>query len=278
MGTVQKPGKLCIDALWAGEHLKYVYNRAKDRREIWRKYADGGSEWVLEDAQPGNHWEEYFMGTWTTLGAFWGIILADQNWGCAARSGGAGVSAANFADLNELTGGLDLITGAINGDWTAIDWGSIYPVVATKSPYLHFIHALTAITTLKHITGLVGATNKPANNSTPYPALGTFPYDGVFVLVDTSVTPPAQLLSYTGGVLVDSATLDITLDTDHHDFDLQFNDDGDEVTFIVDGTRKGSVSVTTTAQLQPYIMIMTRTTAARHKHCHHARLISDYGF
>lgn len=266
---VQKLGKIKIDALYAGKRLKYVYNRTKDRREIWHRCARGDKEWVLYDARPARMFKESFIGPVQFFPAFVGILL-DRAW---SANGNPAPAAGNFVAVNEIGGGLILrCLGANIDDWIALHTGGNYPVTIAQSPHAHLTADIVNTEDIYMLAGLVGAANLETGDG----AAWTVPDDGIWVEYDTSVDTNMRFVTRKDGV---STTTSIGAPpAGHSSVNIRVNDAGDEVVAILNGTIAATHTThLPTEQLKHLAIVGCRVAAQKDLHLHDFRLIFDHG-
>ncbi len=251
------------------------WNSVKNRLEFWQKHSPRGSaaHWQLFQAWPAIKWVETFLVDPNLVNDY---FRCDLSWLVNANPA---PNDSNYTPTNEPGGGLELLTdGNTPGiaDWVAQGWGGNYPTGVDYSPHLSIVTQLITSTSIRRLMGLVGATNKPGNG-VAFPALLTFPYDGIYVNCDTADSPCTRIDVVKDGVLQDQFTLATAPTTDHHHMGIVVNDAGDRVQMRRDGVIECTLDCSSLAgvQLQPYIMIMTNVNAVRSIHLHEFRLIMD---
>jgi len=266
---IQRPGKMIIDALWAGDDIEYRYNQVKGRQEIWHRCGRGDREWVLFDAIPSRTIKENFIGPVQFVPAILGVLL-DNAWG---YNGNPAPVAGNFVPANEIGGGLSLHgLGANIDDWVAMHTGDNYPVTIAQSPRFHLITAIVDTEDVYLLAGLVGVANLETGNG----AAWTVPDDGIWVEYDEPTALVKSFVTRRDGV---STITNIGVPyVGHSSFCMGVNDAGDEAALIFNGT-KVAIHTTNlpTAQLKPLAMIGSRTAVAKDLHLHDFRLIFDHG-
>jgi hypothetical protein len=241
---------------------KRLWNPTKRRHETWIKTAGGA--WVLVKGEPIDiNWDNFVSPSYTTSPALYGIRSQIQWW----ATGRPAPTGANFAQLNELGGGLELKTRATANRWVAIHTGDIYPFSLGISPHLYLRSATTSITNVHLHAGLVGSVNRPSTGG-----VHSQPDDGIYILFDTSVDS-AYLYSVTRSGGVETAKKLAAVDTEHHNFCMRVSDAGDEVEFLMDGalltTHASGENLPTGVQLQPYYEVMTFENSVKSVHLHY---------
>lgn len=253
--------------------VKHLYNPVKERWESWHRCRRGDHEWILFNVHPGRRWKESFVASGSQfIAPVGGLVLGELFWETEANPG---VVAANFAEYNEIGGGLEMITGATNGNWVALNWGSMYPTLVRKSPHTKIAAQLPDLTNVRVIGGLVGATNKPADGSGALPA--NFPNDGIYYEYD-SAGPTIRFVTVNGGT--ETATnFTFTPSSARLMYVIWVNDQGTEVSFLRNGTTLARHNTNLpTAQLQPYFMLETLEDATKNLYLNDFHLIMDRGF
>jgi len=267
---VQKIGKLCIDALWAGEKVEYVYNRTKDRRELWHRCGRGNKEWILFDAVPSRMFIESFIGPVQFIPVLLGVNL-DRAGDC---NGNPAPATGNFVAANEVGGGLKLhcLGGNIN-DWIAMHTGENYPVTIVQSPHVHLIADIVHTEDVYILVGLVGLANLTAGDG----AAWTVPNDGIWIEYDEPTSAVMTFVTSKDGVRTETSLG--APPAGHSSVNIRVNDDGDEVVLIFNGTIIATHTTNLpTAQLKPLAMIGCRTIAAtKDLLLRDFRLIFDHG-
>jgi len=269
MGTVQKPGKICIDALWAGENLKYVYNRTEDRRELWRRCTRGDREWILYDAIPSRIFTESFIGPPVFVPAILGVNL-DRAWSC---NGNPAPAAGNFVASNDIGGGLNLhCLGANIDDWIAMHTGGNYPVTIVQSPHLHLTADIVDTEDVYMLAGLVGAANLTTGNDDAW----AVPDDGIWVEYDEPTSTVMTFVTSKDGVRTETHIG--APPAEDSSINIRVNNGGDEVVAIINGTI-AAIHTTNlpTTQLKPIGMVGCRVAAAKDLLLRDFRLIFDHG-
>jgi len=239
-----------------------IWNPTKRRYETWVK--THGGAWVLVKGDPIDVNRDNFVSpAFTSNLALFGIRSEIQWWVTGKKS----PTGANFSQLNELGGGLEIKTKAKEDRWVAIHTGDIYPFDLSVSPHLYLKINATSTTNVHLHAGLVGSANKPDTGDGH-----SQPDDGIYVLFDTNVDATyLYSVSRAGGV--ETTKQLIALDTDHHSLCIRVSDAGDEVEFLVDGvlltTHTSGENLPTGVQLQPYYEVMTYENAIKGMHLHH---------
>ncbi len=267
--TLPRLGKLLIDRLYAGPRVSYVYNRTKDRREVWNRCDSGDEEWVLFDGMPARVIKEDYVGPVQFVPAILGVELS-RSWD---TNGNPAPVAGNFVAANELGGGLLLRgLGANPDDWIAIHTGANYPVSLTVSPHLHLVVSIPNTTSLYILRGLVGA----ANLETGDDAAWATPDDGIWLEYDTDVDGNLRFVTRSGGVST-STSLGAP-PAGHIAINMCVNDAGDDARLVLNGTLVATHTTHLPAtQLKPLAMVGSRIAAQRDLHLHDFRLIFDSG-
>jgi len=257
-------------------NVKEVYNAQKGRIETWVKCPVGDNEWALYDAQPARVWQDKFI----TGAEFFTAVLGLQAqipWAINGRRNGPGdPDATCFAAVHQIGGGVELIanTGGANDDYTAIHFGSSYPIAASHSPHVKTTTEFRDTTDCAYLTGLVDDTRSTGTNAF------ALPDNGIYLYLDTDLgNDHMHFIVRNGG-------------TDEHDTDLgsppaghssgiiRVNDAGDEVELVFNGTIVATnAGILPSEQMQPYSMVLTRDSATPNKnlHVHDFRLIMDRG-
>ncbi|MBA7617630.1 hypothetical protein ES703_24946 [subsurface metagenome] len=237
-----------------------IWNQTKNRHETWVK--SPGKDWILVKGDPIDLTQDNFISpSITSHPALYGIISDLQWW----TTGKPNPSGANFAQLDELGGGLQLKTRFTVDRWVALHYGDIYPVNMALSPHMYIRSSLESLSDIHAHIGLVGATNKPATG-----AVHSTPEDGIYVQFDNTVdVDNFESITRSGGGETKENL--VTADTGHHNFCIRVNDAGDEVEFLVDGVilQTHSSNLPTGVRLQPYFEVMTRAAAVKEVHLHH---------
>lgn len=248
--------------LYEQETAKRVWNPAKNRHETWVRHP--GKDWLLIKGEPINIDEDDFISpsitTWVSL---YGLNSELQWW----VTGRPNPSGANFAQLNELGGGLLIKTRPTNVRWIAIHYGNIFPFNMSLSPHMYLRTTAEQLTSIHRIWGLIGSSGKPSTGSTY-----SEPDDGIYMRFDTNIDA-VNMYSVTRAGGSETAKSLASADLEHHNYCIRVNDDGDEAEFLRDGviltTHTSGEDLPTGVALQPYYAVMTRTNAVREIHLHH---------
>jgi len=243
------------------ENARYVWNETKRRHEFWIKTAGGA--WVLVGGNPTDVISDNFISPSITPWVALFGISSQMHWWVTGRPNPTG---ANFVQVNELGGGIEVRTRPVANRWVALHSGNIYPFSMSESPHIYLRGNLGDISNIHMHVGLVGATNKPATGSAH-----SQPDDGIWLEYDDSVDGNFRSVTRSGGVET-SKILDAA-DTGHHSICIRVNDAGDEVEFLFDGdilqTHTSGENLPTGIQLQTYFEVMTRENVRKHIHVHH---------
>lgn len=262
--VVERKNQLC----------RQFYNVTKARWEIWIRRSLA-SQFILWNAIPARRYDEQFVAAWS-VGASVFPVFGELMWWGAAGGPTGGLVAGSMAAVNEIGGGLDLITRGANGDWVHLDWNDIYPTLVRKSPHLKTTINLPDVTNIHSIVGLVGATNKPADTDNPYPA--NFPDDGIYFEVNTGLANPWRCVTMAGGVA--TVTDFGAVPTGHFGAVVRVNDAGNQALFLSQDQiiARHNTNLPVGVQLEPYYMIRSLEAAVKNIHLHDFRLIFDRGF
>ena len=244
-----------------------IWNQVKNRHETWVKHP--GKYWILVKGDPIDLTQDNFIApVITSWVALYGIA-SQMQWQVTGRPNPSG---ANFAQVNELGGGLEVKTRPQTDRWVAIHFGDIYPFCMCESPHLYLRSSVQDLTNIHVQIGVVGATNKPSSGSAH-----TQPDDGIWVELDTNVDNNFRSITRSGGV--ETSKILGPADTDHHNFCIRVNDDGDEVEFLIDGvilqTHGAGENLPTGVHMQSYYEVMARENAVKSFHAHHYVQIFD---
>lgn len=243
------------------ETSRRIWNPGKMRHETWVKAP--GKDWLLVKGDPIDLTQDNFIApVITTWVALYGIS-SQMQWQVTGRPNPSG---ANFAQVNELGGGLEIKTKSQNDRWVAIHFGGVYPFRMFESPHLYLTSSVEDITNIHAHAGMVGATNKPASGSAH-----TQPDDGIWIELDTNVDNNFRSVTRAGGV--QTSKILGPADTDHHNFCMRVNDAGDSVEFLIDGvllqTHSAGENLPTGVNMQSYYEVMARENAVKNVHAHH---------
>lgn len=248
--------------LYEQDTARRIWNAAKCRHETWVRHPS--RDWLLVKGDPIDLTQDNFIAPaispWVALYG----ISSQMQWSTTGRPNPSG---ANFAQVNELGGGLEMKTRPINNRWIALHFGNIYPFIMAESPHIYLRWNFSTLTKIHCHIGMVSATNKPASGQ-PH----SHSDDGIWIEFD-SETDPVNIYSVTRTGAVETAKVLTAADTEHHNYCMRVNDDGDEVEFLVDGvvlqTHVAGDNLPTGIQLQPYWEMMTRENAVKSVHLHH---------
>lgn len=272
---IERLRQIAIPLINYSETAYCCWNPVKERLEFWHKHSPIGSvpHWELFQAWPAVRWSETFL---VNLRLFEDYLKCDLSWDINANPA---PNNSNYAVANELGGGVVILTDGVSAgadDWAAVHWGGNFPTDVDHSPHLGITVALPTASSLRRMMGLVGATNKPGDG-VAFPELLTFPYDGIYVNCDTTVSPCTCLDVVAGGVLRDRHTITTVPTTAHHHMHLIVNDAGTRVAMLRDGAAECTLdcSALSGIQLQPYVMMMTKISAVRSIHLHDFTLLMD---
>lgn len=244
------------------DNARRLWNTVKRRHETWVRSSPAHA-WLLVKGDPIDLTEDNFIApVITSWVALYGIA-SQMQWQVTGRPNPSG---ANFAQINELGGGLEIKTRSQNNRWDAVHFGGVYPFCTCESPHIYIRASFPDITNIHTHIGMAGATNKPASNSAH-----TQPDDGIWVEFDTNVDNNFRSVTRAGGVQTSKVLA--PADTDHHNFCIRVNDAGNVADFLVDGvpTRSHGVAenLPTDIQLQSYYEVMARENAVKSLHLHH---------
>ena len=266
---IPRIGRHLIDALYAGERLRYVFNRTKERQEIWERCTMGERGWMLLDAEPARMVKEDYIGPPQFVPAILGVTLS-RGWD---TNGNPAPAVGNFVVANEIGGGLRLRgLGANPDDWVAIHTGGNYPVSVAVSPHIHLVLAIPNTANLYTLRGLVGAANLETGDG----AAWTTPANGIWLEYDSSVDGNLRFVTRSGGV--STSTPLGAPPAGHIGINICVSDAGDDARLVLNGTVVATHRTNLpTAQLKPLAMVGTRLAAQRDLHLHDFRLIFDAG-
>lgn len=242
-----------------------IWNQAKNRHETWVRAP--GKDWILVKGEPIDLTQDNFVSpAHTSHPALYGIS-SDLQWWTTGKPNPTG---ANFAQLDELGGGLLLKTRPTSYRWVALHYGDIYPLNMAVSPHLYLRSSLESLSNIHTHLGLVGATNKPATG-----AAHSTPDDGMWFELDTNIDSNLRSVTRAGGV--QTPRILGPADTAHHNFCIRVNDAGNEVEFLIDGVvlQTHDSNLPTGVRLQPYYEVMTMEAAVKGVHIHHFIQIFD---
>jgi len=244
-----------------------IWNATKNRHETW--VMAPGKDWLLVKGDPIDLTHDNFIApVITTWVALYGIS-SQMQWQVTGRPNPSG---ANFAQVNELGGGLEVKTRPQTDRWVAVHFGGVYPFCMSESPHIYIKSSVPDITNVHAHVGMVGATNKPVSGS-----VHTLSDDGIWIELDTNVDNKFRSVTRSGGV--ETSKILAPADTDHHNFCIRVNDDGDEVEFLIDGTvlqtHNAGDNLPTGVHLQSYYEVMARENTLKNIHLHHYIQIFD---
>lgn len=236
-----------------------IWNQTKNRHETWVRHP--GRDWILVKGDPIDLTQDNFISpAYTSHPALYGIS-SDLQWWTTGKPNPTG---ANFAQLDELGGGLLLKTRPMANRWVALHCGDIYPMNMSLSPHMYLRSSLESLSDIHAHFGLVGATNKPAIG-----AAHSKPDDGIWVEYDDLGDGNFHSITRSGGVETPG---DLgAADTEHHNFCMRVNDAGNKVEFLMDGVLQQTheTNLPTGVRLQPYFEVMTGAAAVKGIHLHH---------
>lgn len=243
-------------------NARRLWNTVKRRHETWVRSSPAHA-WLLVKGDPIDLTEDNFVApviaSWVALYG----IASQMQWQVTGRPN---PSAANFAQINELGGGLEIKTRPQTNRWDAIHFGGVYPFCMCESPHLYLRSTIDHITNVYAHFGMVGAINKPATG-----AAHTLSDDGIWIELDTDVDNNFRSVTRSGGA--ETSKIMAPADTDHHNFCMRVNDAGDEVEFLMDGvllqTHSAGDDLPTVISLQSYFEVLTREAAVKSIHLHH---------
>lgn len=260
------------------------WNPRKARTEHWTRSPNGTHEWLLDEVYPGREYRGRFVAYAIFVPAILGLHT-ELGWAVNGRHGGAvDPDATCFTAANELGGGLSLNVTAAGGqdnDYTAIHWGGNYPILLRASPHWSSIHALQQITTCGFLIGLVDNTRAAGT------AAFALPDNGIFMYYDTDVDNIVRHVIRSNGVSVTNiASPIVPVVGTHRLANIQTNDNGTAIKFIVDGSVRvnwvdisgAAYAALRAAQLQPYYCVIGRDpNILRQLHVHDFQLLMDDG-
>lgn len=250
------------------ENSRRIWNSTKNRHETWVRTSSTHS-WILVKGDPIDISSDTFISpALTSSPALYGIRSQLQWW----VTGKPNPTGANFAQVNEIGGGLEIRTRSGNGRWIAIHCGDVYPLSMSISPHLYLSSSLATITNVHLHAGLIGSANRPGMNSDH-----SQPDDGIWVELDTDVDNNIRSVTRSGGV--ETSKVLGAADTGHHKFCIRVSDAGDQVEFLLDGilvqTHVAGENLPTGVMLQPYYEVMTRENDVKRVHAHHFLQLFD---
>ncbi|GAI45574.1 unnamed protein product, partial [marine sediment metagenome] len=118
--------------LYEQETARRIWNATKNRHETWVKAP--GKDWILVKGDPIDLTQDNFIApVITTWVALYGIS-SQMQWQVTGRPNPSG---ANFAQVNEIGGGLEVKTRPKTDRWIAVHFGGIYPFCICESPHLY---------------------------------------------------------------------------------------------------------------------------------------------
>ncbi len=240
---------------------RYIWNPVKRRHENWVRVL--GGEFILVDGNPIDVSHDNFISPLLTMSPALYGIRSQLQWSVTGRPNPTG---SNFAQINELGGGMELRTRPTNGRWIAMHYGDIYPLIMTDSPHTYLRWNYSNLANMHCHIGLAGEAGKPGNGD-PH----TLSDDAIWFEYDSAEDANVRSVTRSGGA--ETSKILMAADTDHHNYCVRVTDDGDEVEFLVDGvllqTHVAGEDLPTGVQLQPYWELETLTNAVRSVDLHH---------
>jgi hypothetical protein len=243
------------------ENVRKVWNSTKNRHETWVRTSPAHA-WILVKADPIDiNFDNFISPALTSFPALYGVSSQLQWW----TTGRPNPTGANFAQVNELGGGLAIKTRGQTDRWVAVHYGDIYPFNMSLSPHIYLKSNIETITNIHAHAGLVGSVNKPSTGGAH-----TQPDDGIWVEIDTSIDNNFRSVTRVGGVQTSKVLGSV--DSQHHKFCIRVSDAGDQVEFLVDGflvqTHVAGENLPVGVMMQPYYEVMTRENAVKSVHAH----------
>ncbi len=241
---------------------RYIWNPTKRRHENWIRTL--GGEFVLVGGNPIDVSHDNFISPLLTMSPVLYGIRSQLQWSVTGRPTPTG---SNFAQVNELGGGMQLRTRPTNGRWIAMHYGDIFPFSMVQSPHTYLRWNYSNLTNVHCHIGLAGESGKPGNGD-PH-ALSD---DAIWFEFDSD-DDAVNVRSITRSGGSETSKVLMAADTDHHNYCVRVNDDGDEVEFLVDGvllqTHVVGEDLPIGVQLQPFWELETLTNAVRSVDLHH---------
>ena len=223
---VQKLGKTLLEALHAGDRMKFHYNPNSLMVEMWGRYsADRDDSWLLIDAFPRflSFVEGFRSGIvfGTDFGA--GRAFAAENaWHLNGNRAGGAPTVASFG---MGSGELVMRTTAVAADWVAIHTGPNYSwrVRSDRPRTIFALQEISDPTDLHFLMGLVGFTGLEIGSGA---VAWTTPDEGIWVEYDSAVDNQVRFVTRNAGVSTSTPIGEVTDDWLAH---FQVSDAGDQI-------------------------------------------------
>jgi len=257
--------------------IKYIWNNAKQRREVWQRCSRGDREWVLHDADPAIVFHDRFY-TINVVTFEEDKILCDHPWGRNGnRADNAGTpNIYNFAPASRQGGGLWIQSGDTTDDWVAFHTDYNYPLYLSASPKMKVVGTVW-VPNEEIITriGMFGWANLETGNGNPW----TIPDDGFWVeyLKYGAIEPVMKFITSFNGVQTITEFADISNEV--FQLNIEVNDNCDKTRLVANGkliaTHNTPWLPLGFGPMQPIFMIQTKEDVDKSLELYDVKLIED---